>query len=309
MRVKIYSLMVLFFMLVLVGSLFYLQVGMHEKYKLMSEENRLKVVPLIAPRGAIVDRDNKALVKDVLSFNLSVVYGYVKDLKELTRFIVSEFNLPEDEVVSKIKKSRWRPYAPTVIAEDIGTEKAIQIEEISSDYPGILVEVSAKRKYIHGKTASVLLGYLGLLNRAEFDKLKHYGYRIDDLVGRSGIESYYDDYLRGKHGGKQIEVDHRGREMMTLGYKEPAPGKDVKLTIDLSLQKFCDELLTDKKGAIVAIDPRNGAIRTLASAPAYDPNIFIDRSRNSEITEVLRDRNYPLLIRANFSLISSRISF
>lgn len=126
------------------------------------------------------------------------------------------------------------------------------------DHPGLLIEVSTKRKYVYGEVASNALGYLGRINRTEFEKLKHYGYSVNDLVGRGGIEKSYDNYLRGKHGGKQMEVDHRGREMSTLGFKEPIPGKDVMLTIDLQLQEYCDELLEGKKGVYYCYGSFNG---------------------------------------------------
>lgn len=166
------------------------------------------------------------------------------------------------------------------------------------DFPALLLEVSAKREYIRGKIASNVLGYLGLINRSEFERLKPYGYRMNDLVGRDGVEKYYDEYLRGKHGGKQVEVDYRGREAATLGLKEPVSGKDVRLTIDLDLQKFCDGLLEDKRGAIIAMDPVRGAILASASAPSYDPTVFIDRDRRKEVSKILRNKDYPLLNRA-----------
>jgi len=298
MRTKIFALILISCMAILLISLACIQVGWHERYRVMSEGNRLRVVSLMAPRGCIFDRNGDGLVKDVLCFNVSVIYSRIKDMDSLADVLSSVLEVPRGEIAADIKKSREQPYSPVCVAADVGIEKAIHLEESGADYPGLLLEVSAKREYIHGNTASNTLGYVGCINRSEFETLKHYGYQINDLVGRDGIEKYYDEYLRGRHGGKQIEVDHRGRKVLTLGFREPSPGKDLYLTIDLELQKFCEELLENKKGAILAMDPEDGAILAMASAPAYDPNIFVSRTRRQEINDLLKNRDYPLLNRA-----------
>ena len=298
MRIRVYTLILAFCMIVLVGSLCRTQLFMYERFRTMSEGNRLKVVPLMAPRGTIFDANGKALVKDVLSFNVSVIYSRINNIETLAEEVSLLLDTPSEELIEKIKKGRWQPYRPVTIASDVGVENAIRIEEAGMDHPGLLLEVSAKREYIYGTTAANIIGYLGLLNRSEFNRLKHYGYRLNDLVGRDGIEKQYDDYLRGSHGGKQVEVDYRGREAMTLGLKEPVPGKDVQLTIDLGLQEFCDGLLSDKRGSIVVMDPYTGAVLAMASSPTYDPAIFIESRRGDEIKQILQDKEYPLLNRA-----------
>ncbi|MCK5451166.1 MAG: hypothetical protein KAI70_05330, partial [Candidatus Omnitrophica bacterium] len=298
MRLRIFLSILILSVLGVMMGLINIQIFHHEKYRIMSEENRLKVVPLMAPRGRILDRKGEILVKDVLSFNASVIYGRIKNMDLLTNFLSTILELSEKEISDKIKKARTMPYSPVCVVSDIGTEKAVQLEESREDYPGFLLEVSTMRKYGYERTAASLLGYLGFINRSEFDKLRHYGYRINDLKGKGGVEKYYDDYLRGKHGGKQIEVDHRGRESTILGFKEPTPGLDVHLTIDVELQEFCDDLLKDKRGAIIVMDPNTGAVLTMASAPAYDPNIFIDGSRSAEVISLLKNNKYPLINRA-----------
>ncbi|MDD4956677.1 MAG: penicillin-binding protein 2 [Candidatus Omnitrophica bacterium] len=298
MRIRIYAAILLVFLTILVTGLFYTQIIMYERYKTMSEENRLKIVPLMAPRGTIFDMRGHPMVKDVLSFDLSVVYGSIKDKERLVSILSKALDVPRDEMDKAIKKSRFRPYAPYVVYQDIGIEKAIHIEESMSDLPGVILDVSASRRYLYGACAGNLIGYIGLLNKPEFERLKPYGYRIDDLVGRAGVEQYYDEYLRGKHGGKQVEVDHKGRESATLGYLEPVPGKDLYLTIDLELQQYCELLMEGKRGAIVALDPNTGAVRAMVSSPGYDPGIFVDRSRRNEIRPLMKDKEYPMINRA-----------
>lgn len=296
-KIRVFSLLLLFCLLVVISGLLFTQVLMHERYKTMSEGNRLKLVPLMAPRGTISDRNGTDLVKDVLSYNVSVMYSQVRDRQALADFLGRTLDAPSADILSEINASRRNPYVYHSVSSDIGLEKAIHIEEMSMDYPGLFLEVKSKREYLRGKTASNILGYLGFINRSEFERLRPYGYRMDDLIGRSGIERRYDEYLRGSHGGKQVEVDNRGRELGILSIKEPSPGKKLELTIDVRLQEFCDALLEGKRGAIVAMDPDTGAILAMSSAPSYDPNIFIER-RRAEVNKVLQDEEYPLINRA-----------
>ncbi|MFH1395359.1 MAG: penicillin-binding protein 2 [Candidatus Omnitrophota bacterium] len=298
MRIGIFSLILVIAMVVLLSGVAYLQIGIHERYRVMSEGNRLKVLPLMAPRGSILDRKGRVLVEDILAFNVSVIYYRIKDVNALATELNSIFEIPNDKMIARIKESRKTPYSPVCIVEDIGMEKTVHMEELGMNHPDLVLQVSAKRKYKYEETASHILGYVGLINRSELNKLKHYGYRINDFVGRDGVEKYYDDYLRGKHGGKQIEVDHRGRETATLGFREPLPGRDIYLTIDLDLQKYCENLMDGRKGAIVAMDPSSGAVLAMASSPAYDPEIFIDKEKRKKIKSVLSDHEYPLLNRA-----------
>lgn len=298
MREKVYSLILVFCLAIVLAGLAYTQIWMSERYREMSEGNRLKVVALVAPRGTIYDSTGEDMVKDVLSFNVAVIYSRIEKMDSLVDALSSILGVPKEEVASKIKKSRAQPYTPYNIVSDVGIEKAIHIEEISGDHPSLFLEVTSKREYLQGETAANVLGYIGLINRPEFERLRPYGFRMNDSIGRSGIEKEYDNYLRGRHGGKQVEVDHRGREVMVMGLKEPVTGKPVQLTINLELQKFCDGLLKDKRGSIIAMNPSTGAVVAMASAPSYDPNIFVDRKRNDEALKVLEDEEYPLLNRA-----------
>jgi penicillin-binding protein 2 len=298
MRLRAYAAIIAIMYTFLFMALFYVQIVRYEKYKIMSEENRLRVIPLLAPRGGIYDRNSKPIVKDELSFNASVIYSQVKDKAALASCLSRVLDLPESKVTEQFKKSRKSPFILTPIATNIGMDKAIDIEEITMDYPGLVLDVMPRRSYASGKTASNMIGYLGYINREEFTRLKHYGYSVNDLVGRDGIEGQYDDYLRGTYGGKQLEVDSRGREVNTLGFKEPIAGKDIYLTVDLELQKFCDEAIAGRKGAVIVMDPNTGAVLAMASAPGYDPSIFTDPQKKAERSNVLSNSDYPLLNRA-----------
>ena len=298
MRVQMFVRILSTLLALLVAGLFYTQVVRHDVYKVMSEENRLRVIPLMAPRGSIFDKNGNAVVKDDISFDATVTYSQIKDKKSLIGLLSDISGLSRKEITVRIEESRGKPYSPVCIIPDIGTDAAIQFEEVVLDYPGLHIAVTTKRDYLYGRTASAVIGYIGPINRPEFEKLKHYGYKLNDMVGRGGVEEYYDNYLRGTSGGKQVEVDHLGREILTLGYLDPVPGKNIHMTIDLDLQKFCDGLLENKRGAIIVMDSENGAIRAMSSAPGYDPEVFIDRKRHVELEELLKDKKYPLMDRA-----------
>ena len=298
MRARILGIIISVFMIVLLAGVGFVQIISHEKYKVMSEENRLKIVPLVAPRGTIFDRSGLPIVKDSLCFDIAIVYARIKDKEKVVNELSYIIDIPAEDLLKKINGGKKYPYSSIIIASDVGIDKGILIEELDLSNDGVSLEVSSKREYLYGKLGANFLGYIGLINRSEFDKLKHYGYQINDFVGRDGIEKNYDEYLRGKHGGKQIEVDHMGREADVLGYKEPVPGKNIGLTIELELQKFCEKELEGKRGTIIVMDPNTGKIFVMANSPTYDPGIFVDEERSSERTETLKDATYPMLNRA-----------
>ncbi|MDD3088372.1 MAG: penicillin-binding protein 2 [Candidatus Omnitrophica bacterium] len=298
MRTNVYSAIMAGLYITLLIGLSFLQIVRHDKYRTMSEENRLRVVPIMSPRGTIYDRNSRPVVKDAISFNASLIYSQIKDKEALAAALSRALDISADEAAEAIKRSRKQPFTLTVIMPDIGIEKAIALEEAGMDNPGLILDVMPRRQYIYGSSGANMIGYLGYINRDEYKRLRHYGYSINDLVGRDGIESYYDDYLRGSYGGKQIEVDNRGREVSLLGFKEPVPGRDIYLSVDMELQKFCDDLMLEKRGAIVVMDPKSGAVIALASSPSFDPEIFVDPSRKKERSSIMRDRQFPLMNRS-----------
>ncbi|MFA5085854.1 MAG: hypothetical protein WC482_05775, partial [Candidatus Omnitrophota bacterium] len=182
-----YTFILLFCYTFLVGGLTYVQLIKYERYKVMSEQNRLRVIPLLAPRGTIYDRNSKPIVQDKICYNASVIYSQMKDKAALAKVLSRILGKGEHEMLEKLKKARRQPFILSVVEPDIGLDKAIDIEEVSVDYPGLILDVMPKRDYIYGKVASSMIGYLGYINRGEYLRLKHYGYSINDLVGRDGL--------------------------------------------------------------------------------------------------------------------------
>ena len=249
------------------------------------ESRQLKTI-----RGKILDRNGQVLVTSRLSFDAAITYQELGDREKLFRVFRDTLGMTDKDIEKALAKSRKKSYAPVAILEDIDKEKAIALEESSCDIPGLEIATRSKRDYILKNSGAHIFGYISEMTENELLDMKDYGYRSGDLIGRSGIEKYYDSYLRGVDGGTQIEVDNRGKEMRSLGVKEPSSGKDIYLTIDKSIQLACDKLLGEHKGAAIVMDPRTGEILALASHPAFDPNIFVKPDTSQERLELLRDK-------------------
>ncbi|NQT23104.1 MAG: penicillin-binding protein 2 [Candidatus Omnitrophica bacterium] len=298
MRERIYLGAISTAFIFLLGGLFYAQILKGSYYRELSEQNRIVAIPLEAPRGKMYDRNGEILVDNRISFNVGVIYSDVKNVNSLSSFLNE--TLGKKDLSSEFSKAKKRPFAVTVIVEDIGRTNAIILEQYRIDYPGLYITTNPKRDYPHGAVASSVIGYLGEISEADLGKYKSYGYRIMDLVGKSGLEKRYDSYLKGVRGGMQVEIDSLGRQGRLLHIKEPVPGKDVHLTIDLGLQKYCDEILDSKRGSIIAINPKNGEVLAITSKPNFDPSIFIKSGKKTDAIEILSNRSgeYPLLNRA-----------
>ncbi|MCM8790788.1 MAG: penicillin-binding protein 2 [Candidatus Omnitrophica bacterium] len=276
---------------ILVGiGLFYNQILKHGYYFKLSRNNSIRIVPIDGPRGSIFDRTGKALVTNRMSFDVKLVYQEINDRRKLAGILRDILGMPSEKIVESLEKAGARPYAGVTIAEDIPKEKAFVLEEASCEVSGLHIETRSKRDYILGMFGSHLFGYLSAITEEELERLKDEGYRITDLVGRGGLEKYYERELKGVDGGTQIEVDSRGRQTRVLGVKEPEAGKDLQITIDASLQVAADKLLGDRKGAIIAMDPSNGEILAIASHPSFDPNIFVRPGTSRERLQLLNDK-------------------
>lgn len=287
------------FFVLLWAGLFYTQILRFNYYSRLSRNNAIRIIPIEGPRGNIFDRNGAPLVRSRLSFDVALVYQELRDRKKLVTLLASVLKMKGEAITGALEKASKRPYAPVTIAEDIDREKAIMLEEASCDIEGLLIETGSKRDYLYDNVGSHVFGYLGEVSEAELEDLKAYGYRMKDVIGRGGIEKYYDSYLKGAAGGIQIEVDSLGRQTRVLGLKEPSSGKDLHLTLDLSLQIVCDKLLGEHKGAIVVMDPRNGEVLALASHPSFDPNIFVKSNTSAGRMRLLKDRaGKPMINRA-----------
>jgi penicillin-binding protein 2 len=259
----------------IISRLYYLQVVKGSYYAGVAEDNRLRIISTDAPRGEIRDRNGVVLATDVPSFDI-VVTTY--DLKESERElgIVAQLTGIEFQTIKDtIEKADVGPFSPVTIARNVSKSVALRLAEQEPDLSGIQLVMSTKRSYPLGTTAAHVLGYTGEISDTELTKLRSSGYAIKDTIGKDGIELQYESLLRGQKSQKLIEVDAGGKAVKTLQEKATVPGKSVVLTIDARLQKTCEELLGDNKGAAIMMDPRNGETLALASGPTFDPNKFI----------------------------------
>lgn len=299
MRIKIFAATILFFFGAVIAGLFYTQILKGSLYRELSENNRIRVLLLEAPRGRIYDRKGRVIVSNRLSFDVQVIFRELKDIEKTAALLSDITGIDRKVFSSRIEAAGERPFMPAKIAEDIEKDKAIRIEEATRDLPGVIVTTRPLRNYIYKDALSHVTGYLGKISETELRRYRAYGYHIQDFVGKDGLERTFNDYLRGTDGGLQVEVDSKGRQLRRLAVKEPRKGKDLYLNIDLELQKFCHSLMKDKNGAIIAMDPSSGAVLALLSHPAFDPNVFVMPGNFKKVSAILNNRAaYPLLNRA-----------
>ncbi len=301
MRLRYIALAVSICCLLLILALFYTQVLNWNKYYKLSENNRVRLIPLEGPRGIIYDRNLAVMAGSRLSFDVVLIPQEVQDLNLILNSLSPVLNQPVSDLKKIYDRNCLAPFVPVVIASDVEKSKAIEVEEKKLSLPGLVVQARPKRNYPYGSSAAHILGYLGKISQSELDYLGEYGYQITDWVGKTGLEKYADTYLKGEDGGIQLEVNNRGFMVRTLGEKEAKKGKDLVLTIDMRLQKLLDDLLGDRKGAAVVMDVYSGEILALASAPKFDPNLFIKPDNKSYVKKMLTDYDRSLLNRSSGS--------
>jgi len=280
----------------LIAALFYAQVLKAPAYIELSESNRIRIVPIEAPRGLIYDRKDILLVGNRPSFDCTIIPKEIKNkdktLKQLSRIL----GVSKKRLKKRLRQRFLNPFRPLVIAGDISKDKAIAIEEQRLNLAGVFIAIRPVRDYIYDEIYSHVVGYVGEIDRRELKRLDRYGYRMNDLIGKAGVEKEYDNYLKGRAGGKQIEVDNKGRQVRLLGSRNPTRGKDVHLTIDLELQKYIYRIFEHQRGACVVMNPENGEVLSLVSKPSFNPRLFANRDRRVE--DIFKDKTYPLLNRA-----------
>ena len=280
---------------VLSVGLFQTQVMKGGYYRNLSEENRIRLVPLEASRGRVLDRAGRLLATNRPCYHLVATPEDVTPevFPELARLL----HLPETEIRKRMSAEQEYPFAPVYLAQDIPKELLFQFEELRPELPGVSVETGSIRYYPYGPVASHIIGYLGKISPAEYRARERDRYGFNSLVGRSGIEKVFDSKLRGWRGGQQIEVNARGERIRVVSENPPTPGEDLVLTIDLEFEKRLTELLRGKKATLAFLDLKTNALLALASSPAFDPNVFVSPTGSAERLEFLRDPDSPLLDR------------
>jgi penicillin-binding protein 2 len=283
----------LFFLIL--SRLWYLQMIDTENLLDQSESNRLRFVPVAAPRGAILDRNGKVLVSNTPSFSVAVIPQDVKSKETLIDNLSRYLNLDPKEIAEKWKKGQGRAkYYPLVVASGISRDQMEFLEENRLALSGVNIEMKPIRAYKNGLLAAHLLGYLGEVSEDELNSDRYKDYNAGDYTGKSGIEKSWENYLHGTDGGRQIEVDARGRFLRTVDESGSIVGNSVMLTIDLEMQKICEDALGERAGAAVAMDVNSGEVLAFASSPNFDPALFTGRMPPDKWKEYLQDPRHPL---------------
>lgn len=294
-RILVLSFVVGVVFLFLVIRLWHLQILSAEDYKARSENNRLRFVPIAASRGAILDRTGKVLVGNRPSFSLAVVPQEVTDKEALLTRLSALLGLDRQEMEERWKKDKGRAkYYPIVLASNISRDQVEIIEENRLHLPGIEIEMKPVREYKQSLLAAHLLGYIGEVSEKELDAEGFEEYNPGDYVGKNGIERALENELHGEDGGRQLEVDARGRVLRTISESYPTVGNSVILTIDAAIQKQAERAFGDQAGAAVVIDVTNGEILSFVSNPGFDPSLFSGKLPADVWQSYLDDKRHPL---------------
>ena len=276
-----------------------LQVRNEEIYNAKALQNQIKSYPIPAPRGKILDRDNRIIVDNHESFQLILSRDNLRE--EHIQPIAMGLGLDPEALDARVKRYRTRPnYLTIPLKEDLTREELTFVEAHRGEdsFPEMELIRSQFRVYPQGGLAGHVTGYLGEISDAELNSHDWAAYNPGDLIGKMGIERFYNEVLKGVDGQRQVRVDNHGNRRELLGIKEAVSGKDLQLTIDLDLQVVAELAMQGKKGAVVALDPRTGEILALVSAPSYDPNNFVGRVNSRELVSLLSDPGKPLFNRA-----------
>src|SRR6516162_6374075 len=285
--------------LFLAFGLWRLQVARSDYYSSLAEQNRIKQVPILAPRGKLLDREGRIIVDNYPSFSVLLLRDQNRNIELDADKIADGLHLPADELRLRIKRMNAIPgYQPLFIKDDITPDELAFLESHRADLPELDVITVHRRLYPKNGFLAHVIGYVRQVSEEMLTQRQWELYNPGDVVGMSGVEQYYNDVLMGKNGSRQVLVNSRGKEVGTLSDVPAVAGKQLKLTIDLDLQIAAEQALADRNGAVVAMDPRNGEILAMASRPVFDPNAFAVRISRAEWNQLMTDPGKPLLNKA-----------
>jgi penicillin-binding protein 2 len=284
---------------VLAYGLWRLQVAQSDLYSSLAEKNRVRNVPILAPRGKILDREGRTIVDNYPSFTALLLRDSSRDLLADSDIIAHGLHMDPKEMRERIRKFSSMPqYQPIYLKDDITPDELAFIEAHRNELPELDTIMAHRRLYPRNGFMAHLVGYVGEVSEEMLNQARWELYSPGDVVGKSGAELEYNPILMGKNGYRRAIVNSRGKEVGRLDETPAVPGKQLKLTIDIDLQIAAEQALEGKNGAIVAMDPRNGEILAMVSRPTFDPNNFSIRISRDEWTKLVNDPDHPLLNKA-----------
>jgi penicillin-binding protein 2 len=290
--------LVVLMLAVLATGMWRLQILGAESYRVLADANRIRKDPVLAPRGKIFDREGRILVDNYPSVSCFLLRDQVKDLAADIPLIARGLDLPVDQVQSTVRRYASSPsYDSILLKQDITPDEQAFIDAHRNELPELEMRDTQRRLYPRDGFAAHLIGYVGEVSEEDLNSSKYDFYEPGDVVGKSGVEETYDGWLRGTDGSRDVVVNSHGKEVDDHPLRQvlAIPGHDLRLTIDLDLQRVAEQSMEGRDGALVAMDPHTGEILAMVSRPTFDPNQFAVRLTKSYWSQIINDPNHPLM--------------
>lgn len=302
-RIMIACIFVILITIILFIHLYQIQIVHFHMYTTLSNENRIKIIPIPPKRGIIYDKNKTAIALNRMIYHLEIIPENIINLNHTIHELQLLLNLNEKDIMQfeKIRKYSSK-FVALPIKMNLTEEQRARFAVNQFRFSGVTIKGYQHRYYPYGAILTHVIGYIAKINEEDIKRLYKQGrlhyYIATNNIGKLGIERYYENVLHGIPGYGAVEVNNRGKIIRELYQKLPIAGKDIILTIDLNLQKYITTLLVGSRSSVIVIDPRNGGIQALVSNPSYDPNLFVDGISNTEYRLLLENNNCPLLNRA-----------
>ena len=304
-RVIVIGLAVLFAFSLLSARLVYLQVARHEDLAEQAESNRTAIVPVVPNRGLILDRNGIVLASNYSAYTLEITPSKVGDVEETIDNLTQVLEIsPRDRRRFKRLREDSRSFDSIPIRTRLSDEEVARFAAQRYRFPGVEIKARLFRNYPHAELASHVLGYIGRINQREktamedWDEDEQANYKGTDYIGKLGIEQSYEKTLHGQTGVEQMETSAGGRAVRRLASHPATPGNTVMLSLDIKLQKLVEDMFGDRRGALVAIDPKTGEVLAFVSKPTFDPNLFVEGIDTESWAALTESLDKPLLNRA-----------
>jgi|TARA_B110000090_G_scaffold115_2_gene130 penicillin-binding protein 2 len=294
---------VLTIVLILFSNIYDLEVNSFNKYQTQSNSNRIKLLPVAPNRGLIYDRNGILLADNKAIFSLEVIPEDVKDITKTITGVSELLGISNERQTKFFKRIRGkRRFKPVELQSRLSDQQVALFSVNQHKYPGVYIDARLKRYYPFAELTTHNIGYVARINPKDLKKLnrdnKSENYAATREIGKLGIERYYQDILHGTIGHQEVEINTQGRVIRTLDFSPPIPGKDLTLTLDIELQMIAKRALSGKRGAIVALDPRDGGILAMYSNPSYDGNLFVHGISSNNYNKLLKSKDLPLINRS-----------
>lgn len=298
-KFKVLLVVVSIVLTILALRLWYIQLIKGDEFRQRSENNSLRLRKIKPLRGLILDRNHRTLIENRSSFDILFIPDKTRDIKKTLANLKRLYALNSLEFPEILSiPDRPKPFVPVIIDRNATMEKVAVVEINSLELPGLTTEISPVRHYLYGEEIAHAIGFTGEVSRRDMEQNIGDNLSPGDNIGKFGIEKSLDNHLRGKNGAEQVEVNVSGKIVRSLGRIPPTSGDTIVLTLDLELQKTAWQAVGNRRGAVVALNPKNGEILALVSSPSFDPNLFSGAISPKEWKKISKDPQHPMENRA-----------